>query len=169
MSWSVNSTKSDSLGPDLVVQAYSIDRACGRPASWIRPLVASLMSIYFTGNHRQYTLFDYIVKLCFAILYSCVLSEISLLLLLLTVDSLQKFCPTVNSLCNPRDHCTHSLFQDYCIVKLITPNQLTYLHTSTTLWRGIVLYALVPKTMHGVIVGKRVRTRRLGDRYCTRV
>ena len=91
MSWSVNS----SLGPDLVVQAFGIDRACGRPAPWIRPLVASLMSIYFTGNHRQYTFFEYIVKLCFAKLYSCVLSEISLLLLLLTVDSLQKFCLTV--------------------------------------------------------------------------
>ena len=75
----------------------------------------------------------------------------------------------VISLCNPRDHCTHSLFQDYCIVKLITPNRLTYLHTGTTLWRGIVLYALVLKTMHGIIVGKRVRTRRLSDRYCTRV
>ena len=75
----------------------------------------------------------------------------------------------ITSLCNPRDHCTHSLFQDYCIVKLITSNHLTYLHMGTTLWRGIVLYALVPKTMHGVIVGKRVRTRRLSDRYCTRV
>ena len=73
------------------------------------------------------------------------------------------------SLCNPRDHCTHSLFQDYCIVKLITPNHLTYLHTGTTLWRGKVLYALVPKTMHGIIVGKQVRTRRPSDRYCTRV
>ena len=78
------------------------------------------------------------------------------------------FCK-LTSLCNPRDHCTHSLFQDYCIVKLITPNRLTYLHTGTTLWRGIVLYALVPKTMHGIIVGKRVRTRRLSDSYCTRV
>ena len=76
---------------------------------------------------------------------------------------------TISSLCNPRNHCTHSLFQDYCIVKLITPNRLTYLLTGTTLWRRIVLYALVPKTMHGIIVGKRVRTRRLSDRYCTRV
>ena len=75
----------------------------------------------------------------------------------------------IHSLCNPRDHCTHSLFQDYCIVKLITSNHLTYLYTGTTLWRGMILYALVPKTMHGVIVVKRVRTRRLSDRYCTRV
>ena len=44
-------------------------------------LVASLMSICFTGNHRQYALFDYIVKLYFVILYSCVLLEINLLLL----------------------------------------------------------------------------------------
>ena len=34
----LNSNKSDALGPDLVVQAYDIDRACGRPAPWIRPL-----------------------------------------------------------------------------------------------------------------------------------
>ena len=32
----------------------------------------------------------------------------------------------ITSLCNPRDHCTHSLFQDYCIVKLITPTRLTF-------------------------------------------
>ena len=38
-------------------------------------LVASLMSICFTGNHRQYALFDYIVKLYFVILYSCVLLD----------------------------------------------------------------------------------------------
>ena len=43
-----------------------------------------------------------------------------------------------------------------------------YLHRVTTLWRGIIFYALVRKTMHGVIVGKRVRTRRLSDRYRTR-
>ena len=46
-------------------------------------LVASLMSICFTGNHRQYALFDYIIKLYFVILYSRVLLEINLLLLLL--------------------------------------------------------------------------------------
>ena len=45
-------------------------------------LVASLMSICFTGNHRQYALFDYKVKLYFVILYSCVLLEINILLLL---------------------------------------------------------------------------------------
>ena len=72
------------------------------------------------------------------------------------------------SLCNPRDHCTHSLLQDCCIVKLITSNRQTYLHRGTAPWRWTVLYALVRKTMHGVIVGKRVRTRRLSDRYCTR-
>ena len=72
-----------------------------------------------------------------------------------------------DSLCNPRDHCTHSLFQDCCIVKLVTSNHPTYLHRGTTLRWGIVLYALVRKTMHGVIVGKGVRTRRLSDRYCT--
>ena len=33
----MNSNKSDALGPDLVVQAYRIDWACGRPAPWIRP------------------------------------------------------------------------------------------------------------------------------------
>ena len=44
--------------------------------------VASLMSICFTGNHRQYTLFNHIVKLCSVILCSCVLLEINLLLLL---------------------------------------------------------------------------------------
>ena len=74
---------------------------------------------------------------------------------------------TLYSLCNPRDHCTHSLFQDCCIVKLVTSNHPTYLHRGTTLRWGIVLYALVRKTMHGVIVGKGVRTRRLSDRYCT--
>ena len=72
------------------------------------------------------------------------------------------------SLCNPRDHCTHSLLQDCCIVKLITSNRQTYLHRGTAPWRWTVLYALVRKTMHGVIVGKRVRTRRLSDRYYTR-
>ena len=46
-------------------------------------LVTSLMSICFTGNHRQCTLFDYIVKLCFVVLYSCLLLAINLLLLLL--------------------------------------------------------------------------------------
>ena len=73
------------------------------------------------------------------------------------------------SLCNPRDHCTHSLFQDWCIVKLITSNCPSYLHLGTTLLRGIVVYALVRKAMHGIIVGKRVRTRRITDRYCTHV
>ena len=82
---------------------------------------------------------------------------------------IKDFTMYISSLCNPRDRCTHSLLQDYCIVKLITPNRLAYLHTGTALWRGIVLYALVPKTMHGIIVGKRVRTRRLSDRYCTSV
>ena len=77
--------------------------------------------------------------------------------------------PQNTSLCNPRDHCTHSLFQDCCIVKRITSNRETYLHTNTTLRREIVLYALVRKTMHVVIVGKLVRTRRISDRYCTRV
>ena len=48
-------------------------------------LVASLMSICFTGHHRQYALFDYMVKLYFVILYSCVLLEINLLLLLLFI------------------------------------------------------------------------------------
>ena len=35
----MNSKKSDALGPDLVVQAYAIDRVCGtcRPATWIKP------------------------------------------------------------------------------------------------------------------------------------
>ena len=41
------------------------------------------------------------------------------------------------SLCNPRDHCRHSLFQDCWIVTLITSNHPTYLHTGTTLWRGL--------------------------------
>ena len=72
-------------------------------------------------------------------------------------------------LCNPCDRCTHSLFQDCCIVKLIISNRPTYLHTGTTLWRGIVSHALVGKTIHVVISGKRVRTRRHSDRYCTRV
>ena len=53
-------------------------------------LVASLMSICFTGNHRQYTLFEYIVKLCFVMLYSCVLLEINVLLLLLHMRALMK-------------------------------------------------------------------------------
>ena len=75
----------------------------------------------------------------------------------------------VCSLCNPRDHCTHSLCQDCYTVELITSNLPTYLHMGTTLWLGVVLYALVPETMHGIIVGKRVRTRQLSDRYCTRV
>ena len=35
----MNSNLSDALVLDLVVQAYDIDRACGRPAPWIRPLV----------------------------------------------------------------------------------------------------------------------------------
>ena len=73
------------------------------------------------------------------------------------------------SLCNPRDHCTHSLCQDCYTVELITSNLPTYLHMGITLWLGVVLYALVPETMHGIIVGKRVRTRQLSDRYCTRV
>ena len=73
------------------------------------------------------------------------------------------------SLCNPRDHCTHSLCQDCYTVELITSNIPTYLHMGITLWLGVVLYALVPETMHGIIVGKRVRTRQLSDRYCTRV
>ena len=34
----MNSNKSDALGPDLLVQAYGIDQACGRPAPWIRSL-----------------------------------------------------------------------------------------------------------------------------------
>ena len=76
-------------------------------------------------------------------------------------------CPC--SLCNPRDHCTHSLCQDCYTVELITSNLPTYLHMGITLWLGVVLYALVPETMHGIIVGKRVRTRQLSDRYCTRV
>ena len=80
----------------------------------------------------------------------------------------QKHTRIIISLCNPRDHCTHSLLQDCCIVKLITSNRQTYLHRGTAPWRWTVLYALVRKTMHGVIVGKRVRTRRLSDRYCTR-
>ena len=73
----------------------------------------------------------------------------------------------MTSLCNPRDHCTHSLCQDCYTVELITSNLPTYLHMGTTLWLGVVLYALVPETMHGIIVGKRVRTRQLSDRYCT--
>ena len=76
---------------------------------------------------------------------------------------------SITSLCNPRDHCTHSLCQDCYTVELITSNLPTYLHMGTTLWLGVVLYALVPETMHGIIVGKRVRTRQLSDRYCTRV
>ena len=84
------------------------------------------------------------------------------------VPSHLRMCKKCNiSLCNPRDHCTHSLFQDCCTVKLVTSNHPTYLHRGTTLRWGIVLYALVRKTMHGVIVGKGVRTRRLSDRYCT--
>ena len=75
----------------------------------------------------------------------------------------------IHSLCNPRDHCTHSLCQDCYAVELITSNLPTYLHMGITLWLGVVLYALVPETMHGIIVGKRVRTRQLSDRYCTRV
>ena len=47
------------------------------------------------------------------------------------------------SLCNPRDHCTHSLCQDCYTVELITSNLPTYLHMGTTLWLGVVLYALV--------------------------
>ena len=80
------------------------------------------------------------------------------------MDTLQcdKFCFQVIlhsiSLCNPRDHCTHSLCQDCYTVELITSNLPTYLHMGTTLWLGVVLYALVPETMHGIIVGKRVRT-----------
>ena len=35
---------------------------------------------------------------------------------------------TAFSLCNSRDHCTHSLIQDCCIVKLITSKRATYLH-----------------------------------------
>ena len=73
----------------------------------------------------------------------------------------------LTSLCNPRDHCTHSLCQNCYTVQLITSNLPTYLHMGTTLWLGVVLYALVPETMHGIIVGKRVRTRQLSDRYCT--
>ena len=75
----------------------------------------------------------------------------------------------INSLCNPRDQCTHSLCQDCYTVELITSNLPTYLHMGITLWLGVVLYALVPETMHGIIVGKRVRTRQISDRYCTRV
>ena len=88
-------------------------------------------------------------------------------------ESLNSECPLsdfhniIDSLCNPRDHCTHSLCQDCCTVELITSNLPTYLHMGTTLWLGVVLYALVPETMHGIIVGKRVRTRQLSDRYCT--
>ena len=36
----MNSNKSDALDPDLVVQAYGIDRACGRAAPRIRPQVS---------------------------------------------------------------------------------------------------------------------------------
>ena len=32
------------------------------------------------------------------------------------------------SLCNPRDRCTHSLLQDYCIVKLITESSSLFTH-----------------------------------------
>ena len=35
----MNSNKSDAEGPGLVVQVYGIDRACGRLAPWIRPLI----------------------------------------------------------------------------------------------------------------------------------
>ena len=59
-----------------------------------------------------------------------------------------------SSLCNPCDHGTNSFFQDRCIVKLSTSNRPIHLHTGTNLCRGIVLYALVRKTMHGAIVGK---------------
>ena len=80
-----------------------------------------------------------------------------------------RYLETIYSLCNPRDHCTHSLFQDCCTVERISSNRLTYFHMGTTLWRGIILYALIRETKHGIIVGKRVRARRLGDRYYTRV
>ena len=43
----MNSNKSGTLGPDLVVQEYGIDRTCGRPAPWVRPL----MWITTMGNH----------------------------------------------------------------------------------------------------------------------
>ena len=59
--------------------------------------------------------------------------------------------------------------QDCCIVKLITSNRPSYLHMGTTLGLGKVLYALIRKTMHGVIVGKQVCTRPLSNHYCTRV
>ena len=97
-------------------------------------------------------------------------SRIKIVCCALRIRSALEYISTAieTSLCNPRDHCTHSLLQDCCIVKLITSNRQTFLHRGTAPWRWTVLYALVRKTMHGVIVGKRVRTRRLSDRYCTR-
>ena len=41
----MNSNKPDALGPELVVQAYGIDQACGRPAPWIRPLDIAVFDI----------------------------------------------------------------------------------------------------------------------------
>ena len=49
----MNSNKSDVLGPDLVVQAYGIDRACGRPAPWIRPLDWTPKGIPWVWRHMR--------------------------------------------------------------------------------------------------------------------
>ena len=46
----MNSNKWDALGPELVVQAYGIDRVCGRPAPWIRPLDSAISAQRLIGS-----------------------------------------------------------------------------------------------------------------------
>ena len=48
----MNSNKSDAVGPDLIVQAYGIDRAGGRPVPWIRQAV----QVYSGWGHVAYFL-----------------------------------------------------------------------------------------------------------------